>query len=168
MKWSYVIVVGTLLLIGGVIIVQMSRDPMKTSSVNTGAISKFTRIQLFFVNTKLDPAVSCDKTFPVSRMVEKNTTPIQNALLELFGGPSLAEEQKGYTTSINSGVRVQSVLLQDGVARVDLSKEIERNVGGSCRVGSIRSQIANTVKQFPEVKSVIISVDGRVDDALQP
>jgi len=35
-------------------------------------------------------------------------------------------------------------------------------------VGSIRSQIESTLKQFPSVKQVIISVDGRTDDILQP
>jgi spore germination protein GerM len=56
----------------------------------------------------------------------------------------------------------------NGIAKVDFDKQIEYQLGGSCRVSALRSQIEETLKQFPTVHKVIISVDGRIDDALQP
>jgi len=42
-------------------------------------------------------------------------------------------------------------------------------VGGSCRVTTIRSQVEQTLMQFPSVTSVRISVEGYADDeVLQP
>jgi spore germination protein GerM len=85
----------------------------------------------------------------------------------LLQGPA-ENEKKEFFTSINPGVKVNSLEIEDGIAKVDFSKEIEEDAGGSCRVLSIRAQITETLKQFPTVKNVVISVDGRVDDALQP
>ena len=62
----------------------------------------------------------------------------------------------------------QKIEVNDGVAKVDFSKQMEFEMGGSCRVGLIRLQVEETLKQFPEIKQVIISVDGRTEDILQP
>ena len=90
------------------------------------------------------------------------------ALEELFKGPTDAEKSNGYFTSINPGVMIQKVSIENGVASVDLSEELERDVGGSCRVAAIRAQITATVKQFPTVTDVVISISGRTEDILQP
>ncbi|HPP18950.1 MAG TPA: GerMN domain-containing protein, partial [Candidatus Dojkabacteria bacterium] len=58
--------------------------------------------------------------------------------------------------------------IEDGVARVDFSKELEEGVAGSCKVESIRAQIEETLKQFDNIDSVIISVEGKVEGILQP
>jgi len=47
-------------------------------------------------------------------------------------------------------------------------KQIEYQMGGSCRVSAIRSQITQNLLQFPTIKNVIISVNGRTEDILQP
>ena len=41
-------------------------------------------------------------------------------------------------------------------------------VAGSCRVLAIRAQIESTLKQFPSIKKVVISVNGRTGEVLQP
>jgi spore germination protein GerM len=58
--------------------------------------------------------------------------------------------------------------IEDGVAKVDFNEQLEYEVSGSCRVSAIRAQITETLKQFPTVKEVIISIDGRTEDILQP
>jgi len=45
---------------------------------------------------------------------------------------------------------------------------LEFQVGGSCRVAAISAQIMETLKQFPTVKDVIISINSRTEDILQP
>jgi spore germination protein GerM len=45
---------------------------------------------------------------------------------------------------------------------------MQYEVGGSCRVSGIRNQIIQTLKQFPTIKNVVISVEGNSEEALQP
>lgn len=82
------------------------------------------------------------------------------------------DNEAGYFTSINSGVKIQKLVIDPptggGVAKVDFDEQLEFQVGGSCRVSAIRAQITQTLKQFPTVKSVIISINGRTEDILQP
>ena len=131
---------------------------------------KFEKMKLkaYFNNNKLDPSISCDKVFSVERTVFKNPGFGRIALEELFKGPTDKEKNDGYFTSINPGVKIQSLYIEDGVVKADLDQTLQEGVGGSCRVTSIRAQIVNTAKQFPGVKDVIISINGRTEDILQP
>jgi len=45
---------------------------------------------------------------------------------------------------------------------------LEFQVGGSCRVSAIRAEIIQTLKQFSTIKEVIISINNRTEDILQP
>ncbi len=66
------------------------------------------------------------------------------------------------------GVKIQKLTIENNIAKVDFDKQLEFQVGGSCRVSAIRAQITQTIKQFPTVKSVKLSVDGRTGDIFQP
>ena len=125
-------------------------------------------VKVFFSNDRLDPEISCNKVFPVERTITKTDAIGQAALEQLLAGPTEVEEVNAYVTSINPGVKINSLNIENGIARVDFSSEIEKGVGGSCKVSAIRAQISETLKQFPTVKDVVISVDGRTEDALQP
>ncbi len=126
-------------------------------------------VSIFFGNTKYDPDVlNCEMTYGVSRRVAFGANKFTTVLTELLQGPSESEKNLGFFTTINPGIKLPTVTLASGVLTVNFGSDLEKAVGGSCRVASIRSQIVNTLKQFPEVKDVIISVDGRVDDVLQP
>lgn len=127
-----------------------------------------TKLKVFFNNSKLDPEVSCNRVFAVEREVPKTTTVARAALEELLRGPLDAEKAAGFFTSINPGVKIQKLIIENGVAKVDFDETLERAVGGSCRVAAISAEIRETLKQFPTVKSVIISIDGRTEDILQP
>ena len=84
-------------------------------------------------------------------------------------GPTEAEKASGYMTSINPGVEIQSVAISAaGKVRVDFDQTLQEGVGGSCRVGMIRWQITETLKQFPTVKEVVISINGNSEEILQP
>ncbi|OGZ33329.1 MAG: hypothetical protein A2174_00600 [Candidatus Portnoybacteria bacterium RBG_13_41_18] len=130
--------------------------------------SQTMRVKVFFNNNNLDPQISCNLVFPVDREVPKTQAVARAALEELLIGPTFKEQNSGYITSINSGVKIQSLTIENGVARVDFDEQIEFQVGGSCRVTAIRAQITQTLKQFPTVTSVVISINGRTEDILQP
>lgn len=125
-------------------------------------------VKVFFNNEELDPEFSCNKVFPVERNVYKTEAIGRAALEELLKGPTDDEQNQGYFTSINPDVQIQSLNIKDDVATVDFNDQLEFQVGGSCRVAAIRSQITETLKQFPTVKKVIISINGRTEDILQP
>src|SRR3989344_3122006 len=140
----------------------------ETQTANSAGSDLMT-VKAFFGNTKLvAPGEECETVFALERRVPKVASVARSALTELLNGVTFEEEAEGYTSSINSGVVIQSLKLENGVLRADFSLALEENVGGSCRVAAIRKQITETAKQFPTVKDVVISVNGRVDDILQP
>jgi hypothetical protein len=111
---------------------------------------------------------TCSVVFPVERIVPKTEAVARASLEELLKGPTDAEMSDGYFSNINSGVKIQSLSIDaNGTAHVDFSEELE-TTGGSCRVIEIRSEINYTLKQFSTVKDVIISINGRTEDILQP
>lgn len=126
------------------------------------------KVKIYFNNSKLDPEVSCNKVFAVEREISKTTAVGKAALEELFKGPTSSEKAAGFSTVINSGVKIQSLVIKDGIAKVDFNEALEYQVGGSCRVSAIRAQIVQTLEQFSTVKEVIISINGRTEDILQP
>lgn len=125
-------------------------------------------LKVFFNNDQLDPEFSCNKVFPVERVVPKTQAVARAALEELLKGPTEEEKSDGFFTSINSGVKIQKLTVENGAAKVDFDEQLEFQVGGSCRVSAIRAQIRETLKQFPTVQEVIISINGRTEDILQP
>jgi hypothetical protein len=127
-----------------------------------------TAVFAYFSNNNLDPEISCNKTFAVARLVPKTQSVLKAAIEELLNGPTPVEAKLGFGTLINPGVTINSVKISGDTATIDFSKKIEENAGGSCRIAAIRSQIANTAKQFPNIKNAVISVEGRTEDALQP
>ena len=127
-------------------------------------------VKAYFIDQGQDPQrLDCSRVDAVSRTVPRSVSAARVALEMLLAGPTASEKQAGFITVINPGVTVTSLSIQDGVAHVTFSKELQKNVGGSCLVTTVRSQIEQTLRQFPSVTSVRISVEGYADDEiLQP
>ena len=129
---------------------------------------KITTVKIFFGNIKEDPEVlNCEKVYSVEREVFENKEMVQS-LEELLKGPTLEEQEKGYLTNINPGVNINSLIVENNIVKVDFDEQLGFQVGGSCRVMAIRSQITGTLVQFPEINDVIISINGHIEDILQP
>ena len=123
-------------------------------------------VKVFF--GKMDQAsdAPCDKVYEVSRQVPKTSAIARTALEELLKGPSGGES--GYITFLNDGIKIQKLNVEEGIAYADFDEALERNVGGSCRIAGIYAQIEETLTQFSSVNEVLISIDGRTEDILQP
>jgi len=132
------------------------------------APSREISVKIYFNNSEMDPEFSCNKVFAVNRRIVRTAGVAQAALKELFAGPTEAEKAEGYFTSINEGVEVQKIVIENGMAKVEFNEALEAGVGGSCRVSAIRAQIEETLKQFLTIDSVVISINGRTEDILQP
>ncbi|MEX1112420.1 MAG: GerMN domain-containing protein [Candidatus Andersenbacteria bacterium] len=127
-------------------------------------------IKAYFANSGMisGDQDECTTVFPVTRTVPRTVSVARTAMEQLLAGPTAEEQSQGYTTSINPGVNIQKLTIENGVARVDLSETLEQQVGGSCRVTAILAQIIETLQQFPTVRDVVISINDRTEDILQP
>lgn len=124
-------------------------------------------VRLYFSNTRFDPNMTaCQTTHPTDRRLAQTPAIANAALTALLEGPTVTEQERGYRTNIPTDVRLQSLRIENGTAFADFNSAL--NVGGSCRVQAIRSQIENTLKQFATVNNVVISVNGSTTDVLQP
>jgi len=142
--------------------------PVEIVAPKTGVAEQMT-VNVFFSNNKIDKdTMYCEKTYATPRLIPKTPAVARAALEQLLLGPTAAEKKAGFLTSINDKVKIQKLTVENGVAKVDFNKQLEYKVGGSCRVAAIASQIRETLMQFSSVKSVVISIDGRTEDILQP
>lgn len=138
------------------------RIPVKFAAANESAGT--TSVQVYF-NRPLVGTESCDAIqTAVTRTIPKTTAVARAAILELLKGP--ASSDGNLETSIPEGVELKSIKIENGTAYADFNNKL--TAGGSCRVTAIRAQIEDTLKQFATVKKVVISVDGRTADILQP
>lgn len=140
------------------------RIPLTVETLDT------TNVQVYFSNDRLDPeALDCISVFPVTREMAKTQDVARLAIIELLKGPNALERAQNYFTSIpQTSVRLNSLDVVNGQALADFNEWLDYQVGGSCRVQAIRSQIERTLKQFPSIQNVVVSINGRAEDILQP
>ena len=124
-----------------------------------------TKIILYFGKQGDD---SCKNNYPIEREIIKVEGIARATIEELLKGLTEEEKVAGYFTSIPEGVKINSLTIVDGTATIDFNETLEQGVGGSCRVLAIREQIIKTLMQFSSVQKVIISINGRTEDILQP
>jgi spore germination protein GerM len=120
---------------------------------------------------------------PQTRQVINTPHIATRALEELLWGPP-ATSQVGFRTAIPMSeeimrypgrqldwgprVTLRSLVIENGVATADFSKEMNAYGGGSLRVKMIREQITQTLTQFPSVREVRIAVEGQTEGVLEP
>ena len=110
----------------------------------------------------------CEVTFPVTRTITKTQAVGRASLNELLKGVTSTEKARKYYTAIPEGVVLKGLTIKEGVAYADFNSKLTEGVGGTCLVDRIRSQIRNTLQQFPTVKNVVIAVDGKTEGVLEP
>lgn len=127
-------------------------------------------VRIFLSDSRFagEPYFDCSRTIAVERQVPKTLAVAKTAVETLLRGATQKEIDQGFVSNINSGVRIQKLTIENGTAKVDFDERLEFQVGGSCRVAAIRAQITETLKQFSTVDNVIISINGRTEDILQP
>lgn len=126
-----------------------TREPVRTVSV-------------FYYNEARDRqangqlACSTNSVLPVSRVIPRTITPIQDAINELIQGRVTSlERQRGFRTEFpNANFRLLGANLASGVLTLEFTEVPGFTSGGACRVSLLRSQIEKTARQFPEVREV--------------
>jgi hypothetical protein len=123
--------------------------------------SDVTLLKVFFPNALKDPeAKSCTKVYPVTRRVMKTQNVAEAAILELLKGPTAAEQIHGSVTALLPSVQLRSITMLNDTATVNLSKEYALGIGDVCSTDAMKSQVIETMKQFSNVKTVVLQVEG--------
>jgi hypothetical protein len=108
-----------------------------------------------------------EKMASVKRSLSYNGELEKNTLLQLLLGPTEEEKAEGYITTINEGVEINEFYIEEKVAHVDFTEEMNVS-GGSALVTMIRDQIEKTLLQFETIENVEISIEGEKEEILQP
>ncbi|MEI6627693.1 MAG: GerMN domain-containing protein [bacterium] len=144
---------------------QFENTPKATSTIEK------VKIIAFYGNTKEDPQmINCAKTAGLGREVEKKyESNIVNTVRGLLSPLTETEKNDGYFSSIPTGTYLNYVKINNGIATVSLSDKLN-TLAGSCAVSNARAQIESTLKQFPNVTSVVICINDNCqqDTILQP
>ncbi|MDO8556994.1 MAG: GerMN domain-containing protein [Candidatus Jorgensenbacteria bacterium] len=122
-------------------------------------------LEVFFGNSAMNPnSIDCNKVFPVEREVSKTEGVARVVLQELFNGPTVAEEDRGYNSlfSEKTSAILKNVKVQNGIAYVDLYdvRGIIPNASASCGSAHFLASIHETLKQFPTVRDVRYAING--------
>lgn len=83
----------------------------------------------------------------------------------LLQGPSSDERAAGVATQIPDGTQLLGLIVDNGIANVDLTSEYESG-GGTASMTMRLAQVVCTLDQFPTVKGVTFQLDGRPVDVL--
>jgi len=103
---------------------------------------------------------------PVTREITDSGDPeelLKVTLEELIQGPA-PEEEEEVSKVVHDSLEVLEVEIKDGVARVNVCKEMEDWYNGSTRGQVFVDSFVLTAAQFPEVRELIVQVEGEVWD----
>jgi hypothetical protein len=93
------------------------------------------------------------------RRVPQTTTPAAAALKALLKGPSVAERAAGLSTAIRPGVKLNSIVIAGGLARLDLSRFPSASGSPASESLNAAAQIVYTLTRFGTVSRVSIRVN---------
>jgi hypothetical protein len=96
---------------------------------------------------------------PVKRFVEAKA-PARPSLQQLLKGPNSAEQQQGFMALDTDNLSVGTLAITNGNCRVDFVSAGKKVWDGDLSSVSFSLAVEKTLKQFPTVQSVVISVDG--------
>lgn len=153
-------------------LVLFDRSAKDGAPINTVRVPVRLPTQTMTVNVYLPTVNSanadCKTVAPVKRTILKTAAVAEAALRELTRITS-TDTVNGMKTSLSDGTELVSLVVNSGNAKAAFNEFLDQNVGGSCRVTSIRSQIERTLTQYPTIKTVEISTQTKsADEALQP
>lgn len=126
-------------------------DMVNAESVATMASAHADQVQLYF------PSASGRMLVPVTRTVF-SPADLPTAILELAKGP---RSDSGLECPLPADCGVKAVSLKNGVATIDFTKEFAQVAQHTDGGHQAMQAILHTASQFPGVKQVKITVDGK-------
>ena len=124
------------------------------------AAQKSQKIKIYFYH---EPGEYIDLS-PVTRTI-RTASPARAALQALLAGPTAAERKNGFDGLASaSEFKIGSLSIRKGTARVNfVVGEDWRGFPGDIAPARFKKAVELTLKQFPMVKKVIVSLNGDVN-----
>lgn len=150
--------------------VAYASDGSSITSIDLGNVGyeqpsqKTMQVKVYFASNKDTP--DCTREEEFTRTIPYTQAVGTAAINEMLKGPTMKEGEVA-TNVIPQGTKLLILFIENGTAYAEFSKEIQNYGGDSCNALAIRAQIEKTLKQFPTVDRVEISVPGVVNP-LQP
>ena len=118
------------------------------------------RLKVIRVYFPVEPPTEGPELKPLRRQVDARS-PLRPAIEALIAGPTSAESKEGYVGVTYGDLKLASVKLKRGVARIDFTREIRSDYNpGDLQTLRFQEAVEKTAKQFPSVKKVIVCVNG--------
>ena len=135
-----------------------SQNPPPASIPNELTVSVF-----FANNDFISEETPCSSVTPVSRIIKTDAL-ARNVAEVLLRGPTEEEGIQGFYSHIPSQARLQNIQIENSTLVADFSQELEQNAS-RCKTEGIQAQLTQTLLQFPNITKLIISINGRTDNA---
>ena len=133
--------------------------PAFTTATASG-IQRRMQVRIYFYR---DGAESTRNPLGLSAVTRRvnSVAPARAALEELLDGPTAAEERRGYKGLSVAEFDIGSLVIRNGTARVNfVASRTWPGWPGDLAPGRFREAVTRTLKQFPTVQRVIVSVNG--------
>ena len=127
-----------------------------TTPTQKRAVQKHIKIYLTKYDDKDDKII----LKPVYRSLKNTESPLRTALNQLLAGPTDAEDNSGYTSSIPGSVKILSLSIKNGVAYINFNSQFEFGTGTKIMYSRVY-QVVFTATQFSTVNKVQILLNGQ-------
>lgn len=140
--------------IGCLFLAASARTPAQKSGPNPQ------RIKIYFYH---EPGEYIDLS-PVMRMM-RTASPARAAIQALLKGPTEAEQKRGFDGLASAGdFKIGSLSIRNGTAKINfVVAEDWRGFPGDIAPARFKKAVELTLKQFPAVKVVVVSLNGDVN-----
>jgi spore germination protein GerM len=126
----------------------------------TPAAQRFQKIKIYFYH---EPGEYIDLS-PVTRTI-RTASPARAAIQALLKGPTAAERKQGFDGLASaSDFAIGSLTVRNGTARINFVVSQDwRGFPGDIAPARFKKAVELTLKQFPTVKEVVVSLNGDVN-----
>ena len=126
----------------------------------SAAAQKPQKIKIYFYH---EPGEYIDLS-PVTRTI-RTASPARAAIQALLKGPTAAERKQGFDGLASaSEFAIGSLVIEDGTARINfVARPQWAGFPGDIAPARFKKAVELTLKQFPTVKKVIVSLNGDVN-----
>jgi len=128
----------------------------KTGTAEVAPGTKAVKVYFMFIG----PDGTESNLRPLKREVAAGA-PLFPTIAAILESPTEAEQKLGYTSAGYGDMKLDSVTLKKGTARIDFSRKIRPDYNpGDLQTLDFEDAVIRTAKQFPAVKKVIVCVNG--------
>ena len=101
-----------------------------------------------------------DDLIAFTRHVDKKA-PLRPTIEALLAGPTAAEDPSRFASISYGGIKLSNSVVKRGTARLEFTRAMREDYNpGDLETLRFESAVIRTAKQFPEIKKVIVCVNG--------